>query len=277
MRTGEHNSYEALNRGRGQALIDALIFALAGAATALLCLYRLRKMRIAEFAHRATRGSRSQREAAFELARAIFGEVKRGRDPAFLMPLLAPLGGSPVTILKRSGCCSGVHRLFITSLDTLGIRAAQVTVYRRADPAAAHCMAQVTVEDAKFLIDVDYGVWLRHPDGGPLDQAGLRAGLVPVIEPFVLDSEARYADSARTRSAGYPDREYYRFDYSLARTANWAETPLKRAFYAVLRPMTRGRVDYLLLPAILEWPEVLLAAALCGAAILLLAARALAH
>jgi hypothetical protein len=34
-------------------------------------------------------------------------------------------------------------------------------------------------------------------------------------------------------------------------------------------------VDYLLLPAILEWPEVLLAAALCGATILLLAARAL--
>jgi hypothetical protein len=36
-------------------------------------------------------------------------------------------------------------------------------------------------------------------------------------------------------------------------------------------------VDYLLLPAILEWPEVLLAAALCGATILLLAAWALTH
>jgi hypothetical protein len=34
-------------------------------------------------------------------------------------------------------------------------------------------------------------------------------------------------------------------------------------------------VDCLLLPAILEWPEVLLAAALCWASILLLAARAL--
>jgi hypothetical protein len=277
MRIGEHNTNEALNRGGVRALIDAVIFALVVAAAALLCVYRLRKVRIAEFARRATLGSRSQQDAAFALARAIFGEVKRGRDPALLLPLLAPLGGSPTTILEKGGCCAGVHRLFITSLDTLGIRAAQVTVYRRAAPAAAHCLAQVTADGANILIDADYGVWLRHPDGGPIDLAGLRSGLTPAIVPFVLDREAGYADSARTRPAGYPDREYYRFDYSLARTANWAETPLKRALYAVLRPMTRGRVDYLLLPAILEWPEVLLAAALCGATILLLAARALAH
>jgi hypothetical protein len=258
-------------------LIDALVIALAVAATALLCVYRLRRVRIAEFARRATLGSRSQRDAAFALASAIFAEVKRGRDPAFLLRLLAPLGGSPTTILKKGGCCSGVHRVFITSLDTLGIRAAQVTVYRRADPAAAHCLAQVSVDGANILIDADYGVWLRHPDGGPIDLAGLRLGLTPAIVPFVLDRQAGYADSPRTRSAGYPDREYYRFDYSLSRTANWAETRLKRALYAVLRPITRGRVDCLLLPAILEWPEVLLAAALCGATLLLLAARALAH
>ena len=91
----------------------------------------------------------------------------------------------------------------------------------------------------------------------------------------MLDRQAGYVDSSRTRSAGYPDREYYRFDYDLTRTANWAESRLKRACYAVLQPLTRGRVDYLLLPAILEWPEVLLAVALCGATILLLAARAL--
>ena len=277
MRTDEHNSNEALNGGRGQALIEALVIALAVAATALLCVYHLRKVRLAEFARRATRGSRSQRDAAFALATAIFGEVKRGRDPAFLLPLLAPLGGSPTTILKKGGCCSGVHRLFITSLDALGIRAAQVVVYRRADPAAAHCLVQVIAEGTNLLIDADYGVWYCHPDGGPIDLAGLRSGLRPAIVPFVLDRQAGYVDSSRTRSAGYPDREYYRFDYDLTRTANWAESRLKRACYAVLHPLTRGRVDYLLLPAILEWPEVLLAAALCGATILLLAARALTH
>jgi hypothetical protein len=34
-------------------------------------------------------------------------------------------------------------------------------------------------------------------------------------------------------------------------------------------------VDFLLLPPILEWPEVLLAAGLCFATVMLLAARAL--
>jgi hypothetical protein len=81
----------------------------------------------------------------------------------------------------------------------------------------------------------------------------------------------------RRERLGTPIASTIAFDYNLTRTANWAETWPKRAVYGVLHPVTRGRVDYLLLPAILEWPEVLLAAALCGAAILVLAARALAH
>jgi hypothetical protein len=277
-RTVGDNTNGTLSRRRGKALVDAIVIALAVAATALMCVYRLRRLRIAEFARRATLGSGSQRDTAFALATAIFGDVKRAKkDPAFLLSLLAPLGGSPVTILKKGACCSGMCRLYITSLDTLGIRAAQVTVLRRADPAHAHCLAQVTVEGANVLIDADYGVWLRHPNEGPIDLVGLRTGVTPAIVPFVLDREACYVNDAKRRAAGYPDREYYRFDYDVTRTANWAETRLKRAVYAVLLPVTRGRVDYLRLPAILEWPEVLLAAALCGAAILVLAARGLAH
>ena len=261
-------------KGDTMALMDAIVLALAVGAVVLMCTYRLRRLRIAEFAQRVTQGSRSQRDATFALGSAIFAKVKRGRDPVFLTPLLASLGGSPTTILSKGGCCSGVHRLFITALDTLGIRAAQVTVYRRADDAA-HCLAQVTVESANILIDVDYGVWLHHPDGGPIDLAGLRSGLTPAIVPFVLDGKAPYADSARTRSAGYPGGDYYRFDYRLTRTANWTETRLRGVLYAVLRPLTRGRVDCLMLPPILEWPEVLLAAGLCFATFFLLAARAL--
>src|SRR4029077_16957832 len=83
-----------------RALMDAIILVLAVAAMGLLCVYRLRKLRIAEFAGRATQGSRSQHDAAFALGRAMFGGVKRrGRDPAFLTPLLAPLGATPTTIL----------------------------------------------------------------------------------------------------------------------------------------------------------------------------------
>ncbi len=254
-------------------MFDSIVVTLTAAAIALLCSYYVRRQHVAAFARCATRDCQSQREIAFALATTIFGEVKRGGDPAFLSPLLAPLGGSPVTILKNGGCCSGLHRLYIAALDTLGIHAAQVTVYRRADPAAAHCLAQVRLDGANVLIDVDYGVWLRHPEGGPVDLAGLRSGLRPVIEPFVFDREAQSATGASPRGAGYPDREYYRFDYVLTRTANWAESRLKRTVYAALHALTGGRVDLVLLPPILEWPEVILGGGLCVLAVLLLAAH----
>lgn len=257
-------------------MVDAISLALLLGAMASLCTYALRKRRIADFARRATQGSGSQRDAAFALGRVIFGAVKRrGRDPFFLSPLLAPLGASPCTILERGGCCSGICRLFITSLDTIGIGAAQITVFRRTAPAAAHCLAQVSADSANILIDVDYGVWLHRPDGEPIDLIGLRSGLRPVIEPFVLDRQASYADSSRTRSAGYPDREYYRFDYELTRTANWDETRMRRALHPLLQRLTAGHIDRLLLPPILEWPEILLAAVLCSAALCLLVVRAL--
>jgi hypothetical protein len=264
------------------APLNAIVLALSVCIAALLCTYQVRRRRIAEFARRVTRNSHSQRDAAFALARVIFGGVKRARrDPVFLVPILRQLGGSPTTILKEGGCCSGVQRLFITALDTIGIRAAQITVYRRADPAAAHCLAQVRVEGENIIIDADYGVWLRRPDGQPIDLSALRAGLVPTIEPFALECEAPFAevrsDGKRSRPAGYPDREYYRYDFGLTRTANWAETRLKRIVYALLHPLTRGRVDCLLLPPILEWPEILLATALCFAAVGLLAAAAIAQ
>jgi hypothetical protein len=251
-------------------MLDTIVVALAATSIALLLVYHVRRQQIAEFARRATHGCGSQREKAFALAATIFAEVKRGADPTFLSPVLAPLGGSPVSILRNGGCCSGVHRLYIAALDTLGIHAAQVTVYRRADPAAAHCLAQARVDGRNVLIDVDYGVWMRDLQGGGVDLAGLRSGLRPVIVPFVLDCEAQSATGGRPRGAGYPDREYYRFDYVLSRTANWAETRLKRAVYAALHPLTGGRIDLLLLPPILEWPEVLLGGALCSAAALLL-------
>jgi len=68
---------------------------------------------------------------------------RRGRDPAFLAPILALLGGSPTTILKKGGCCFGVNRLFIPSLDTIGIRAALL--------AAGLCFATFALLAARAL------------------------------------------------------------------------------------------------------------------------------
>lgn len=249
-------------------MLIAALSTVAAAALLLLGLYHYRRVRIADFARRAVCDSSDPRDAAFALARAIFSGVgRRHKDPVFISTLLRPLGASPVTVLRHGGCCSGLHRLYITALDTLGIRAAQITVLRRVDPAHAHCLVQVAIHDTDFLIDVDYGVWLRHADGRPLGLIDLQRGISPAIEPFVFGQVAPYAGSSRTRAPGFPAVDYYRFDYELSCTANWAETALRRGVYAVLKPLTRGGIDRMLLPASLEWPELLLAFALCAGAL----------
>jgi len=254
-------------------MIDAAIVSFAIVATGLLYLYRRRRFCIAAFARRATLGSRSQDDAAFALARTIFSNVKRGQDPPFVTRLLAPLGASPPCVLDREACCSGITRLFIASLDTIGIRSAQITVYRQPGPVGVHCLAQVEIAGARTIIDVDYGVWLKHPNGGPIELRELRAGVTPIIERFVFDKEAPYAGSAKTRPSGYPDGDYYRFDFSQTRTANWTMSALRRVVYRVLNRVTEGRVNYFLLPPVLEWPEVLLALSLYALALMCIAAK----
>jgi hypothetical protein len=257
-------------------LINAVLLCgvLAGAAI-LVIAYRLRRARVRQFALAATQGARSQRDAVFELGRALFREVKRhNRDPVFLTRLLTPLGPSPIAVLKRGGCCSGIHRLFIASLDAIDIRAAQITVYASPGPVARHCLVQVNLSPAPLIIDVDYGVWYRHPDGRSVGIRDLRSGVIPVIEPFVLDPQALRREPGRVSiPPGYPSGSYYVFDFPSTRTANWTKSRTRRATYGLLQHVTQGRVDSFLLPPICEWPEVLVAAALFGLGVILLVAE----
>jgi hypothetical protein len=258
----------------------AIVLVSVGLLAAMLALqicYRRRRAVVARFARLATQGVSCERDAVFALGLSVFRLVKRApRDPHFVSRLFSSLGASPVAVLEEGGCCSGINRLFITALDTLGIQSSQVTVFRRSAPALAHCLAQVTVGAEKVLVDVDYGVWLRHPEGSALDVLSLRRGVVPTIEPFVADAVARYRDSEKSRTAGYPDREYYQFDYELTRTANWAQSAIRRVVYATLRPLTHGRIDLLFLPPILEWPEVLLSIGVCAVTLVFVLGWALA-
>jgi len=250
-----------------QSLIGTGIFSCGVLALALLETYRQRKLRIVRFARAATRGCRSERAAAFALARVIFAGVQRGPDPVFITRMLVPLGASPAAVLDEGGCCSGIHRLFIACLDAIGIRSAQITLYSQG-PRAVHCLAQVETAAARIIIDVDYGVWLKHPGGGAIGLADLQAGVSPTIEPFELHSQAHSVGEAEPpRPAGYPAHGYYQFDFSLTRTANWTKNSIRRSIYRALHRLTAGRVDCLLLPPILEWPEVLLAAAVTAVAL----------
>jgi hypothetical protein len=254
--------------------MDLGLVAISAVLAALIITFHLRRRRLTAFSTRIVSNSHSQREATFALASYLFSEVKRARDPPFLTSLLAPIGASPPSVLEHGGCCSGIHRLFITSLDTLGIHSAQLTLYRRVERVAGHCIAQVAVNSEKLIIDVDYGVWLRHPNGNSLSLEELRAGVAPVIEPFVFDKQARAADGSEVRDPGYPPCPYFDFDYRLTRTANWTMSLLRRVVYPVLAVLTRGRVDVFLVPPLFEWPEVLLACALSAAVIVCVAAKA---
>jgi hypothetical protein len=118
-------------------------------------------------------------------------------------------------------------------------------------------------------------VWLRHPNGGPIELRELQSGVIPIIERFVFDKEAPYAGSTKTRPSGYPDCDYYRLDFSQTRTAKWTMSALRRLVYRVLNRVTEGRVNYFLLPPVLEWPEVLLGLSLCALALMCIAAKAI--
>ncbi len=257
-------------------MINAIDLTAAGmeiSSVALVALYLRERARVAEFTRRITSGCRSQREAVFALGRAIFSGVKRGPDPIFLTQCFSPFGASPTAVLEQGGCCSGIHRLFITALDTIEIPSAQITVYRGDGHLGAHCLTQVMVDGENTLIDVDYGVWLKNPTGGELGLTELRAGLAPTIEPFVANDLACDADGTKSRRAGYPEDEYYEFDFALSRTANWTTTAFRRGLYAIVRPLTNGRVDCFLVPPIFEWPQISLSLALSTAGLVLIAAK----
>lgn len=257
-------------------LINAVFLgSVLSGAVMLAIAYRRRRARVRQFALAVTRGAGSQRDAVFELGRTLFREIRRvDPDPIFLTRLLKPLGPSPIAVLKQGGCCSGIHRLFIASLAAIDIRAAQITVYALPGPVARHCLVQVVLCGAPLIIDVDYGVWYRHPHGGPLGIDELRSGVIPVIEPFVLDPQARRSQPGRpTIPPGYPNVPYYTFDFRSTRTANWTKSLTRRTAYKLLQQVTQGRVNCYLLPAICEWPEILLAGGLVGISIILFAAE----
>lgn len=242
-------------------------------AAALLVTYYTRRKRIAAFARSVTRGSGSTEDAVFALARTLYVTIQRRPDPKF-PSFLAPLGASPVAVLRRGGCCAGIHRLFITALDTLGVPASQVTVYRPG-PDAAHCLAQVQLGNERLMIDVDYGISYRRPDGQAVSMAELRAGMAPVLQTFMPDASALRVQGNSRNPPGYPGGEYFAFDYRLTRTANWTMSRVRRLSYAVLHALTDGRIDDLQLPPLLEWPEILLAVICCAGAALLLAITAI--
>jgi hypothetical protein len=149
-------------------------------------------------------------------------------------------------VLREGGCCSGLARLYILTLDAFGIHAAQVTLYHRTGKAQ-HCLVEVVIGAERILVDPLYGLRYRGSDGGAIALEDLRAGRRPSFDPLPF-SEA----------TAYPSHRYYDFEYRATKTANWTKTSPRRVGYRVLEVLSNGGVDCWRLPPLLEWPQIIL-------------------
>src|SRR5262245_10833772 len=184
-------------------------------------------------------------DTALRLGGAIYIRIMRtADDPFFLLPTLRPLGGTPLSVLRRGGCCSRISRLYIVCLDLLGIRAAQVTLYL-VNGEAQHCLVEVVLPTMRLLVDPTYGFSFHSPSGQPLGLEDLRAGATPKFVPL-----------PGSRMSAYPDNDYYRFSFAETRTANWTKSMARRAVYRALRRAGGEWIDRTRLHPLLEWPQV---------------------
>ena len=237
-----------------------LNFAALSATSILLWHYWSEKRLLGAIVCRSVTPSKSTFATALDLAGRIYVQGARGGDPPFI-PIAAfdIVGATPVSILRNGGCCSGFARLYITGLATLGIKAAQVTLYHVTEKYQ-HALAEVSLGetgcDTKqgVIVDPTYGFYYVDSDSRPIGLDELRQGVKPKYRRLP-HSERRRPTSDRTDES-YPANDYYTFDFSSTKTANWTKTWVRRSAYRILRVLTAGRIDTLRQPLWLEWPQV---------------------
>lgn len=191
-----------------------------------------------------------ERDAAAHLAGVIAARGAAPVDPPFLLTLFRPLGPTPGAVLRRGGCCSGSSRLYILCLAELGIRAHQITLYAE-DGLAQHCLVEVLLDDGPLIADPVYGMRYVDADRRPIGLEALQMGIPVSFSPLPVGGQSCY-----------PSDPYYRFDFEQTKTANWTKSWARRTVYRALRLTGRRRADRLRVPALLEWPQVLLGAGL---------------
>jgi len=180
------------------------------------------------------------------LASVLHAKVRRAHDPYFVMRIFEPIGANPLCVLNNGGCCSGIHRLYITALHTIGIKSAQITLYHHSGHGQ-HCLVEAKINNTPMIIDVDYGVYYISNNGDPIGLEELQKGNLPEFMkiPGVSDF-------------GYPNNDYYNFNYLLTKTANWTKSLPRRMTYRFLKFIFGDKINRLRLNPILEWPHVLL-------------------
>lgn len=239
-------------------MIVVMNLILGGIFVFLILHYWLEKRKLKRFVLEILSEKSDEMESVFELAGIIYAKVsKNSDDPSFIpFPLLSSLGGTPIAILRRGGCCSGLSRLTILSLSELDLRAAQITLYH-VSGRAQHALVEVCLDEGEMIVDPTYGFYYVGSKEKPLGMKQLRKGGQPIFRKLPHSTK----DS-------YPPGGYYDFDFKNTKTANWTKSWIRKRIYRFGDKITKGRIDYFKLPPFLEWPQLILASVV-GAIILI--------
>ena len=116
---------------------------------------------------------------------------------------------------------------------------------------ARHCLVEVFLQKHNVLLDPTYGVYYVDEQGGVLGLSDIQSGTRP-----------SFVSLPNSNKRGYPTGSYYEFDYCQSKTANWTQTRVRKAVYRVLVFVTKGTIDRAKQPAVLEWPQLVLAISL---------------
>jgi hypothetical protein len=224
----------------------AVNLTLAVALGALIAHWAIERQRLRSFVRTLRPLPADPRQLALEVAGRLFARPHRHNDVAYLLEAFAPLGATAGSLIEQGGCCSGMSRLYILCLSQLGIRAHQITLYHRTGNAQ-HCLVEVRLPDGPLIADPIYGFYFTDDAGRPIGLADLQNGATP-----------RFVSLPHSDRTAYPSNDYYAFAFARSRTVNWTKSWYRRQAYYVLTPLTRGGVDRLRVPAIFEWPQVLL-------------------
>jgi hypothetical protein len=191
------------------------------------------------------------------LAGWIHAHVPRRQDPLFVSRVFHIFGATPTAVLQSGGCCSGKARLYILGLDALGIRSAQITLYH-VSGCAQHCAVEVAVNGDRMIVDPLYGLYYTDSRGLPLGLEDLQTGRQPTLQTLPFST-----------ATAYPPYPYYDFDYGNTKTANWTCSMPRRTAYRLLHIVSGGGIDRFRVPAILEWPQILISSFLLAATALM--------
>jgi hypothetical protein len=117
--------------------------------------------------------------------------------------------------------------------------------------------------------DLDGGRYLAIPRIAPFrSTVECIAGSI-IQQRWDLTAKPQYQRLPHSSDENYPANDYYNFAFSNTKTANWTKSRTRRTAYRVLMVLTAGRIDTLRQPLWMEWPQLIVGAAVAASLLLL--------